>query len=400
MFAFCGGGYLSKKKANLASEIAVGNGEKVDTENTVKKKKRSKLKITLLSVLAIFIILLALFVIGFVIPNFGNIKAALIWMTNSSEGIENNLIDAKNKEIDALKDAGLGHDEDVIKAFEDGLITEEQFTKIGAKQMTLDDAVLINKALLAWENGQISGELLARVGEKEITLEQAIEEYRLEKDSASDNGMDNTADGEKNEGQSSTDQENATNTDGKTDANANSSDYTVKVAEAYKKGEITDKQLIQIGKNDLTLENAIELNKTPSSAPQEKNNPTENTKSDTSDKANVDELISAQITKMYVLKGNYEGYVSSVINRMKAEYVKLPKEQQTTSAKSSIASGYLSEINATEAQCDAQVNAVISELRKILSENGRDTSLADTLLSTYSAEKENTKAYCLSKYGD
>ena len=53
-----------------------------------------------------------------------------------------------------------------------------------------------------------------------------------------------------------------------------------------------------------------------------------------------------------------------------------------------------------EAQCDAQVDAIVSELRPLLRESGKDMSLADSILSTYASEKENTKAYYLSQYGD
>lgn len=391
---------MSKKKASQGIENTAGNGENIGTQDKVKKKKTGKKKTVLLCVLTVFLVVLAVFIIGIVIPNFGNIKAAFIWLTNSSEDIQGNLDEAKNKELDALKDAGLGHDKSVIEAFENGIITEEQFTKIGAKQMTLDEAISINEAVDAFGNGLIDGELFSRVCEKELTLDEAIEEYKNKSNVKEEQDAENLTDDEKEKGETSTDDKNATNTNEKSDTKPEGSGNIQQAVDAYKKGEITDKQLIQIGKNDITLENAIESNKTNTSQSQEKNNSQSTTQNTSSDKANVDEQISAQITKMYVLKGQYEGYVNSVINRMKAEYVKLPKEQQTTSAKSSIASGYISEINAMEAQCDAQVNAVISELRTILSKNGRDTALADTLLSTYSAEKENTKAYCLSKYGD
>ena len=103
---------------------------------------------------------------------------------------------------------------------------------------------------------------------------------------------------------------------------------------------------------------------------------------------------------MYVLKSEYEGSVAAIVESMKSEFAALPAGQRTTSAKSSIASRYMGTINSMEAQCDAQVNAIVSELRQVLSANGRDMSLADSILSTYAAEKENTKAYYLSQYGD
>ena len=103
---------------------------------------------------------------------------------------------------------------------------------------------------------------------------------------------------------------------------------------------------------------------------------------------------------MYVLKSEYEGSVAGIVESMKAEFVALPPEQRTRSSKSNIASRYMGTINAMEAQCDAQVDAIVAELKQVLKSSGRDLSLADTILSTYAAEKENTKAYYLSQYGD
>ena len=52
------------------------------------------------------------------------------------------------------------------------------------------------------------------------------------------------------------------------------------------------------------------------------------------------------------------------------------------------------------ADITARVKAVVDELRQLLKSNGEDTSLADTIWQTYLSEKENTKAYYISTYGD
>lgn len=111
-----------------------------------------------------------------------------------------------------------------------------------------------------------------------------------------------------------------------------------------------------------------------------------------------DEKIAELVAKMYVLKSKYLGEIEGVVSSMKAEYAALPKEQQTASAKTNIASGYLGKISALEAQCDAQVNAVVTELRGVLEKSGGDMSLADAIMSAYASEKESTKAYYINKY--
>lgn len=114
--------------------------------------------------------------------------------------------------------------------------------------------------------------------------------------------------------------------------------------------------------------------------------------------AEYDEKIAELVAKMYVLKSKYLGEIEGVVSSMKAEYAALPKDQQTASAKTNIASSYLGKISALEAQCDAQVNAVVTELRGVLEKSGGDMSLADAIMSAYASEKESTKAYYINKY--
>lgn len=113
---------------------------------------------------------------------------------------------------------------------------------------------------------------------------------------------------------------------------------------------------------------------------------------------NNDERIAELIAKMYVYKSQYTGKISSVVSSMLSEYGSLPSEQRGYSAKVSVYNNYAGQIATMEAQCDAQVNAIVSEMRTLLKESGKDQSLADSLLSAYSAEKENTKAYYVNKY--
>ncbi len=153
-------------------------------------------------------------------------------------------------------------------------------------------------------------------------------------------------------------------------------------------------------KDDETVKNTDGKDKKPAdSKPSAK--PSANPSDASANKTdNVDEQIASLVTRMYVLKANYVGQIDGVVGAMRNEFYKLPKEQQTKSSKQSIATKYISKINAMEAQCDAQVNAVVSELKQLLNKAGRDYSLADAIVSTYNAEKENTKAYYISTYGD
>ncbi len=110
------------------------------------------------------------------------------------------------------------------------------------------------------------------------------------------------------------------------------------------------------------------------------------------------ERIAELVAQMYVMKANYTAKVEGIVASMIADYSALPEEKRTTGAKTNIAKQYLGTINSLEAQCDAQVNSVVTELRAILKASGSDQQLADSIVAAYNAEKESTKAFYLNKY--
>lgn len=110
------------------------------------------------------------------------------------------------------------------------------------------------------------------------------------------------------------------------------------------------------------------------------------------------EQVAQLVAQMYVLKAQYTSQIEGIVESMKKEYSALEKNQRTTAAKTSIASKYLNTISTMEAQCDAQVNKIVSQLRQVLEDTGQDQTLADSILAAYKNEKEITKSYYISKY--
>lgn len=104
------------------------------------------------------------------------------------------------------------------------------------------------------------------------------------------------------------------------------------------------------------------------------------------------------VAKMYVIKADFMGTLSSFEANIKAQYKSLPAEERTQATKAKIVSENMSYITGLEAQCDAQVKAVTDELTELLTANGKDTSLVDAINSAYTNEKELKKAYYISLY--
>ena len=338
MYAFFGGGILNEKQ-----------NEKMPAGKEKKPVKKT----------AVIIIAAVLIVLAAVIGVFGykyrsHIHAAYIFLTSSEDDIKENIDAAKKEQTDALVNSGfVNASKDLNDALEKGLITPEEHTSILMGDTTLDEVLARNNA----ENGD--------------NIEDNVQPPPIE-----ENGEDKADEQIPSEENTNTVDENKGETKPET-------------------GNKPVKNETQNGVTNNTQQNKPQTN-TQTNTPANTQTPG-NAGTPTSD---VDKRIAELVTKMYVLKTEYTGAVEGVVASMKAEYSKLPAEQRTKSAKVSIAESYMGQINAMEAQCDAQVNAVVTELRKLLKENGRDMALADAIVSSYATEKDNTKAYYLSTYGD
>lgn len=113
-----------------------------------------------------------------------------------------------------------------------------------------------------------------------------------------------------------------------------------------------------------------------------------------------EELIADEVAKLYVLKNQYIGEIEGIISEMKEVYSTLPKEQQNLTGKTNVAKGFADRIAMLEAQCDVQVDAIVNEIKRLLTLCKRDTSLADSLYQSYVNEKEITKSYYINLYSD
>ena len=314
------------------------------------KKPAGKRKRTVLAVLCIVLLILAT-VIGIFAYKFrSHVKSAIIWLTTSKEDIQVNIDKAKDEQSEALTNVGFNASKELDEALQSGMITAEEHTQILLGNLDLDEVLL---------NNQETTDLSPIVDESG----EAVQETP---DSVHDMAPDETP----------KPVDDAVKENVLPEQNGRDKNNQQKPATGDTSKQPTDK----------TDGNTTEAKPT--------------TNGNASGSSDADKRIAELVTRMYVLKAEYTGSINGVIASMKAEYVKLPPEQQTTSAKAQIATGYLGKINAMEAQCDAQVNAVVSELRQILKDNGRDMSLAENILAAYATEKENTKAYYISTYGD
>ena len=92
--------------------------------------------------------------------------------------------------------------------------------------------------------------------------------------------------------------------------------------------------------------------------------------------AGYEEELKALIRQVYAVKARAENGLNA-----------LPKSQKTQTRKLMIVLSKSSELNALQASCDKEMDSIVSQMRTILQENGQSTALADQVMETYKAEK-------------
>lgn len=169
--------------------------------------------------------------------------------------------------------------------------------------------------------------------------------------------------------------------------------------EKLSSGELTEEEVIEI----LTRPNGQigqgGTGKTPSGQKQDDSKKPQ----DSNDKPTVsadaaNEEIARLVARVYVLQADFVGKLGAIESKARAEIAKLPKEQQTYDRKIAIGKSYVGEMSALEAQCDGEISAIVARVRKLLTDSGQPTTLADTIQSSYEREKSLKKAYYMNRY--
>lgn len=173
---------------------------------------------------------------------------------------------------------------------------------------------------------------------------------------------------------------------------------------------LTTKELEELVSGDVTLaqleKERLGVTETPSAAStttssaasSKKNSSTSSSKTTTTTaSAAYEDEIQNLLNQLYAVKAKAESGLNSAIQSAKNEYYALPDEQKSQAKKISIVMGKASELQNLQSTCDAEVNRIVEQMRKVLRANGQSTALADQALASYEAQKESTYASLKSK---
>lgn len=175
------------------------------------------------------------------------------------------------------------------------------------------------------------------------------------------------------------------------------SSLTTKELEELVSGDVT---LVQLEKERLgvTETPSAASTTTSSAASSKKNSSTSSSKTTTTTaSASYEDEIQNLLNQLYAVKAKAESGLNSAIQSAKNEYYALPDEQKSQAKKISIVMGKASELQNLQSTCDAEVNRIVEQMRKVLRANGQSTALADQALASYEAQKESTYASLKSK---
>ena len=107
--------------------------------------------------------------------------------------------------------------------------------------------------------------------------------------------------------------------------------------------------------------------------------------------------LSALIAKVYVLREEYTMALDDMYDAAKADYNALPEEKRTKRDLINLAGSYLDRANALEAQCDSQMDEIVTAMESLIRANGGDMALVDKVVYTYANEKSLKKAWYMSE---
>lgn len=172
-------------------------------------------------------------------------------------------------------------------------------------------------------------------------------------------------------------------------------DFSFEEEEAIRKGQMSVEDAVNkivsesnVTNNSEQSNNSSNTSNNSSNASNSENKTTSNAQNQKSDSSAI---VSEYAVKLYTLKAAYLGQIGNLIDQAKADH------KNGASAKE-LMSSYLSQAAALEGEADSQVNALLSELRGKLNAIGADTSVVDTMKSSYESEKTLKKSYYISLY--
>lgn len=171
-------------------------------------------------------------------------------------------------------------------------------------------------------------------------------------------------------------------------------DLTQEEAEALNKGELTEKEVVEI------LTSKPDETQTETSNEQAEQKRADNK----TEKEEAGKRLSEAIARLYIQKNANLSKLDAVEAEARARFIEkcggnTPVEEQKP-IKSSIISEYLPRVASWEKECDSVVYGILNEIKAALKESGQSMEIADKIEQAYLDEKSLKKSYFIGRYMD
>ena len=133
----------------------------------------------------------------------------------------------------------------------------------------------------------------------------------------------------------------------------------------------------------------------PAASTQPETPPAEETPAEAPEQAQWQKDLSALIARVYVLREEYTIALDNMQAQATEEYRGMKNRTKKNLVK--FAQSYVSEALALEKKCDKQMDEIVAQMETIISENGGDMTLVDTVVETYASEKSLKKAWYMAE---
>lgn len=107
--------------------------------------------------------------------------------------------------------------------------------------------------------------------------------------------------------------------------------------------------------------------------------------------------LSELIAEVYVLREEYLIALDNMRAEAIADYKAIPGSGRTKTAITNLVSDYLARATNLEKECDKKMDAIVSEMTKLIKDNDGDMSTVDTVIRTYAEEKKLKKAWYMAE---
>ncbi len=181
-------------------------------------------------------------------------------------------------------------------------------------------------------------------------------------------------------------------------------DLTTEERQALRNGEISAEQMVERLIHPDEIESEAETLPTPPAetvtpldqhptdpAETEPPTPGETTQQPTQQELN-EQRISELVARVYIMREQYVAILDGMASQAIGEYASMPESERTKAKLSAWANGYISRASELEKQCDAEMDMIVAEMTKLLTENGSDLELVDLIILSYAEEKSIQKS--------